>query len=146
VDRFSLRVDCAWADNFALALLVRRDLLSSPRVVRPGWLVQPATLELADSRRKALRLDGKTKKADVAEHPKVFHHVGLLIDEPPGPAGLPFIQSSEIVCVIVSRAGWKATKIRSLAFHYGGYIELVNAALERHGHPFYWAGLTLSGF
>jgi hypothetical protein len=32
-----------------------------------------------------------TKKADVAEHPEVFHHVGLLINEPPGTAGLPFI-------------------------------------------------------
>jgi hypothetical protein len=31
-----------------------------------------------------------TKKADVAEHPKVFHHVGLLINEPPGGTGLPF--------------------------------------------------------
>jgi hypothetical protein len=31
------------------------------------------------------------KKTDVAEHPKVFHHVGLLVNEPPGPAGLLFI-------------------------------------------------------
>ena len=31
-----------------------------------------------------------TKKADVAEHPEVFHHVGLLFNEPPGTAGLPF--------------------------------------------------------
>jgi hypothetical protein len=28
----------------------------------------------------------ETKKADVAEHPKVFHHVGLLFNEPPGPS------------------------------------------------------------
>jgi hypothetical protein len=27
------------------------------------------------------------KKADVAEHPKVFDHVGLLINEPPGIPG-----------------------------------------------------------
>jgi hypothetical protein len=33
----------------------------------------------------------KTKKADVAEHPKVFNHVGLLANEPPGTAGLLFI-------------------------------------------------------
>jgi hypothetical protein len=32
----------------------------------------------------------KTKKADVAEHPEVFHHVGLLVIEPPGLAELPF--------------------------------------------------------
>ena len=31
------------------------------------------------------------KKTDVAEHPKVFHHVGLLVNEPPSPAGLLFI-------------------------------------------------------
>jgi hypothetical protein len=31
------------------------------------------------------------KKADVVERPKAFHHVGLLANEPPGTAGLPFI-------------------------------------------------------
>ena len=31
------------------------------------------------------------KKADVIEHPKAFHHAGLLVNEPPGTAGLPFI-------------------------------------------------------
>jgi hypothetical protein len=37
--------------------------------------------------------DGVTenKKADVAKHPQVFHHVGLLVNELPGPAGLLFI-------------------------------------------------------
>ena len=30
------------------------------------------------------------KKADVAEYPEVFDHVGLLFNEPPGTAGLPF--------------------------------------------------------
>ncbi len=33
----------------------------------------------------------QTKKADVAEHPQVFNHVGLLGNGPPGHAGLPFI-------------------------------------------------------
>jgi hypothetical protein len=28
------------------------------------------------------------KKADVVKHPKVFDHVGLLVSEPPGMAGL----------------------------------------------------------
>ena len=32
----------------------------------------------------------KTKKADVVERPKAFHHVGLLVNEPPGKAGLLF--------------------------------------------------------
>ena len=31
------------------------------------------------------------KKADVAEHPKAFDHVGLLFNEPTGRAGLLFI-------------------------------------------------------
>jgi len=35
------------------------------------------------------------KKADVVEHPQVFDHVGLLVDGPPGGAGLPFVQSSD---------------------------------------------------
>jgi len=30
------------------------------------------------------------KKADAVKHPEVFDHVGLLVNEPPGPAGLPF--------------------------------------------------------
>jgi hypothetical protein len=33
----------------------------------------------------------QTKKADVAEHPEVFHHVGLLVNEPSSYAGLLFI-------------------------------------------------------
>jgi hypothetical protein len=33
----------------------------------------------------------RTKKADVAEHPKIFDHVGLLFNEPPGRAELLFI-------------------------------------------------------
>jgi hypothetical protein len=35
------------------------------------------------------------KKADVVEHPKVFGHVGLLFNKPPGKAELLFIQSSD---------------------------------------------------
>jgi hypothetical protein len=30
------------------------------------------------------------KKADVAKHPQVLNHVGLLCNEPPGQAGLLF--------------------------------------------------------
>jgi hypothetical protein len=33
----------------------------------------------------------ENKKADVAEYPRVFGHVGLLINERPGTAGLLFI-------------------------------------------------------
>jgi hypothetical protein len=39
--------------------------------------------------------DTDTKKADVAEHPQVFDHAGLLIDEPSGRAELLFIESSD---------------------------------------------------
>jgi hypothetical protein len=35
--------------------------------------------------------NAENKKADVAEHPKVFDHAGLLSNEPPGTAGLLFI-------------------------------------------------------
>jgi hypothetical protein len=38
----------------------------------------------------------RTKKADVAESPEGFDHVGLLFNQPPGMAGLPFNESSEI--------------------------------------------------
>jgi hypothetical protein len=31
------------------------------------------------------------KKADVIEHLKAFDHVGVLANEPPGRAGLPFV-------------------------------------------------------
>jgi hypothetical protein len=31
------------------------------------------------------------KKADVTDHVEVINHVGLLINEPPDPAGMPFI-------------------------------------------------------
>jgi len=31
------------------------------------------------------------KKAGVVEYPEVFDHAGLLVNEPPGAAGLPFI-------------------------------------------------------
>jgi hypothetical protein len=48
-----------------------------PVVRAVGWLRRPG--------------DAETKKADVVENPEVFDHVGLLVNEPPGPAGLPFI-------------------------------------------------------
>jgi hypothetical protein len=35
-------------------------------------------------------LSPRTKKADVAEHPEVFDHVGLLFNEPSGTPGLFF--------------------------------------------------------
>ena len=40
---------------------------------------------------RLIRASSGEKKADVAEHPQGFDHVGLLVNEPPGPAGLLFI-------------------------------------------------------
>jgi len=37
------------------------------------------------------QLVDENKKADVAERPKAFDHVGLLVNGLPGMAGLPFI-------------------------------------------------------
>jgi len=39
----------------------------------------------------------RTKKADVLEHPRVFQHVGLLMNEPTGKSSLLLISSSELV-------------------------------------------------
>jgi hypothetical protein len=36
-------------------------------------------------------MDAPIKKADVVEHIKVLNHVGLLVNEPTGTAGLPFV-------------------------------------------------------
>src|ERR1700677_5054842 len=36
----------------------------------------------------------KTKKADIAEHLRVFPHVGLLVNKPSSYAGVPFVKSS----------------------------------------------------
>jgi hypothetical protein len=33
----------------------------------------------------------ENKKADVAEHPKAFDHVGLLVNKPPGRTGSLFV-------------------------------------------------------
>ena len=40
---------------------------------------------------KSSVIHARNKKADVVEHPKVLDHVGLLVNEPPGTAKLPFI-------------------------------------------------------
>jgi len=33
----------------------------------------------------------RKQKADVTEHPEGYGHVGLLVNKPPGAAGMPFI-------------------------------------------------------
>ena len=44
-------------------------------------------LRLAGARARPC-VQHRKQKADVAEDPEVLHHVGLLANEPPGPAGL----------------------------------------------------------
>ena len=50
------------------------------------------------------------KKADVAEHPEVFHHVGLLFNRPPGMAGLHFNESSEFQFTVLTKPIPKLTQ------------------------------------
>ena len=49
-----------------------------PRENRHWWPDVPTWLE-------------SEKKTGVVEYPQVFDHAGLLVNEPPGQAGLPFI-------------------------------------------------------
>jgi hypothetical protein len=53
----------------------------------PQWIVFAKGLREAIARCRTT----ENKKADVTEYPAVFNHVGLLVNEPPGTAGLLFI-------------------------------------------------------
>ena len=46
----------------------------------------------------------ETKKADVAEHPKAYDHVGLLFNEPPGEPGCSLFSHPTNIIQIDSRA------------------------------------------
>jgi hypothetical protein len=37
----------------------------------------------------------ENKKAEVADRPEAFDHIGILVDRPPGTAELPFVKSSD---------------------------------------------------
>jgi len=59
-------------------------------------MVSLVSVELFRSRRKGpwcrdCHESAQLKIADVMEHPGVFNHAGLLVNGPPGTAGLPFI-------------------------------------------------------
>jgi len=62
------------------------------RPTRGSWILasgaSPSDSSLAAVDRPA---PPQAKKADGVEHRKVFDHAGLLANEPPGTAGLPFI-------------------------------------------------------
>ncbi len=57
----------------------------------PMYMINLPFLRLTKVSRRSLQQfrDTKTKKADVLKHPKVFQHVGILVSQPPGMAGLP---------------------------------------------------------
>jgi len=56
-------------------------MVFTPSGLRPTPLRPP---------KRSAVLIGNQKKADVAEHLGVFDHVGLLVNGPPGDAGLSF--------------------------------------------------------
>jgi hypothetical protein len=77
--------------------------------------------ELGDESLRSTRtalLAASEKKADVAEHPEVFDHVGLLVNEPPDSAGLPFIQSSEDIRSMIIEP--RASALRLALTHHKG--------------------------
>jgi hypothetical protein len=62
-----------------------------PSEKEPGALGLGLVHRVCLGRLRLCRVTESEKKADVGEHPEVFPHVGLLVNEPPGTAGLPFI-------------------------------------------------------
>jgi hypothetical protein len=54
------------------------------------------------------------KKTDVVDHPQVFHHVGLLINEPPG-AGLN--QTNRIALYLVIRRLVSSNSVEATVIH-----------------------------
>jgi hypothetical protein len=59
--------------------------------IRFGESFKGVVLALSATFHAPFAAEAVEKKADVAEHPEVFDHAGLLVNEPPDPAGLPFI-------------------------------------------------------
>ena len=55
---------------------------------RRGALPGAGVHQRAEDQLAVRGVETRTKKADVAEYPQVFDHVGLLFNEPPGTAGL----------------------------------------------------------
>jgi hypothetical protein len=60
-----------------------------------GMMTPPALFHSSEAKGRArmmstLGFQHKNKKADVMARPQAFHHVGLLVNEPPSAAGLLF--------------------------------------------------------
>jgi hypothetical protein len=77
-----------------MKLLVEHSVTRDP-IEKMGWVCllgfNPTRVELASSGLSHRRSPLATKKADAAKHPSVFDHVGLLVNGPPGRAGVPLI-------------------------------------------------------
>jgi len=74
-----------WTGDCVLQLLERAGRLGDRvRRSRIELLRRIPLLVVKTSRRRK-------QKADVTEHPQVCGHVGLLVNKPPGAAGMPFI-------------------------------------------------------
>ncbi len=76
----------------------------------------------------------QAKKADVVEHPPAegFDHVGLLVNEPPGTARLPFAQSSDDCDSTGCRGGPKVHR-RS-----AGLLPRTTRGVSHCSHPDSW--------
>jgi hypothetical protein len=89
---FSIQVFANLAETFGHARLM-------PMVqVVPHFRLKPcldrSKIVPSPSRPRSSHFRSK-EKAGMVEHPKVSNHAGLFANEPPGQAGLPFIQSSD---------------------------------------------------
>ena len=84
------------------------------------------------------------KKADVAEHPKVFHHVGLLVNEPPAGPGCslyshPKTSRQTLICrPRKSHAGCNSS------FFYYNYMTLSTEHNAIRHSAGLWLGVELS--
>jgi hypothetical protein len=80
------------APSVAITTHARKRFILIPFLINGGWL----STNRNRSCQRLFPLDyerllsPRIKKADVAEHPKAFDHVGLLFNEPSGRAGLFF--------------------------------------------------------
>ena len=57
---------------------------ASVRLSNSPWGIAAFHVTVADLKGSRLSRIGKNKKADAVEHPEVLHHVGLLVNGPPG--------------------------------------------------------------
>jgi hypothetical protein len=81
-------------ERHIMKLLLEHRVTRDP-IEKMGWVCllgfDPTRVELASSGWSHCPSPLATKKADVAKHPSVFDHVGLLVNGPPGRARMPLI-------------------------------------------------------